>query len=34
MTSTFRTAEYGPVCSVVWEGTGGAFLASPYPDWA
>lgn len=28
--STVRTAVYGPVCTVVWEGRGRE--ASPYPD--
>ncbi len=33
MTSTFRTAVYGPVRTVVWEGTGRATPGRPYPDW-
>ena len=28
---TGRTAVYGPVCTVVWEGW--SREASPYPDW-
>ena len=32
MTSTFRTAVYGPVRTVVWEGTGRATPGRPYPD--
>ena len=29
MTSTVRTAEYGPVRSVVWEGIGEAYSSPP-----
>src|SRR6185369_8900391 len=32
LTSTFRTAGYGPVRPVVWEGSSGMKPATPYPD--
>jgi group II intron reverse transcriptase/maturase len=32
LTSTFRTAVYGPVRTVVWEGSGVSLHAAPYPD--
>jgi len=31
MVKSIRTAGYGPVCPVVWEG--GGREAAPYPDW-
>jgi len=32
VTSTTRTAGCGPACPVVWEGTDGGDVVSPYPD--
>src|ERR1700730_13585728 len=31
-TLIYRTAVYGPVCTVVWEGGGGGGAPPPYPD--